>query len=115
MESCTIKITSAAQKHGNLNLSRCGKDFFPKDTVGSSSRKKGVGIPIIIKAEGLLQPIKTDIPSDNKSGKPRGFFRDRAWVKNFVKINKLNSGDKITVCHITPRKYSITTNYELSD
>ena len=75
MESCTIKITSAAQKHGNLNLSRCGKDFFPKDTVESSSRKKGVGIPIIIKAEGLLYPIKTDIPSDNKSGKPRGLFK----------------------------------------
>jgi hypothetical protein len=90
MESCTIKITSTAQKHGNLNLSRCGKDFFPKDTVGSSSRKKGVGVPIIIKAEGFLYSIKTDIPTDNKSGKPRGLFRDRAWVKKFVEINNLD-------------------------
>jgi hypothetical protein len=90
MESHIIHLTPAALKHGNLNLSRCGRDFFPKDTIGNSSRKKGVGIPIIIKAEGLLQPIKTDIPTDNKTGKPRGLFRDRAWVKKFIKINNLN-------------------------
>ncbi|OHB58014.1 MAG: hypothetical protein A2173_09455 [Planctomycetes bacterium RBG_13_44_8b] len=77
--------------------------------------KKGVGIPIIIKAEGILQPIKTDIPTDNKTGKPRPLFRDRAWVREFVKINKIQNGDKVIVHRIAPRKYSITTNYELSD
>ncbi len=115
MESCTIEITSAAEKHGNLNLSPCNKDFFPKDTIGQSSRKKGVGIPIIIKAEGILRPIKTDIPTDNKTGKPRPLFRDRAWVREFVKTNKLQNGDKIIVHHIAPRKYSVTINDGSSD
>jgi DNA adenine methylase len=107
MESCTIEITSSAQKHGNLNLSRCGKEFFPRDTIGCSSRKNGVGIPIEIKAEGLLQPIKTDIPTDNKTGKPRWLFRERAWVKEFVKINSLTAGDKIKILRMDKNLYKI--------
>jgi len=31
MESRTIQLTSAAHKHGNLNIHQCGVDFFPKD------------------------------------------------------------------------------------
>ena len=31
MESRVIELTPAASKHGNLNLSPCGKEFFPKD------------------------------------------------------------------------------------
>jgi hypothetical protein len=115
MESHIIHLTPAALKYGNLNLSRCGKDFFPIDTIGLSSRKKGVGVPIIIKVEGLLRPIKTDIPTDNKTGKTRWLFRDRAWVKKFIKINNLGNGDKVIVNRIATREYSITINNEVSD
>lgn len=89
MDSRVIKLTSAAHKHGNLNLSRCGRDFFPKDVYGGSSRAKGHGVPITIKVIGLNKAIKTDIPTDNKTGRPRWLFRRRGWVKKFVKVLKL--------------------------
>jgi len=65
MDSRVIQLTAAAFKYGNLNISSCGKDFFPKDVFGGSSKKKGLGVPITIKVQGLPQPIKTDIPTDS--------------------------------------------------
>jgi hypothetical protein len=115
MESRVIQLTAAAHKYGNLNIRSCGKNFFPLDVFGGSSRRKSVGVPIIIKAEGLLHPIKTDIPTDRKTGKPRWIFRDRAWVKEFAKIHNLNMGDTIVVNRINQREYMITTDKNSSD
>jgi hypothetical protein len=81
MESYIIHLTPAALKHGNLNLSRCGKNFFPSDVFGNSSRSKGIGTPITLKIEGLGKPIKTDIPTDKSTGRPRWIFRERKWLK----------------------------------
>ncbi len=107
MESCVIKLTKAANKHGNLNIRDCGKDFFPSDVFGGSSRKDGLGKPIILSVEGLSEPIKTDIPTDKKTEKPRWIFRERAWTKKFVRIHNLKDGDTIIVSRIAPRKYQI--------
>ena len=60
MESHLIQLTSAAQKHGNLNLSTCGFNFFPNDVLGGSTRENP-GMEITIKAEGIEQPIEADI------------------------------------------------------
>jgi len=106
-DSRKIILTKAAQKHGNLNLSSCGKEFFPVDAIGGTSRKKNLGIPIIIKAQGIKHPIQTDIPTDSKTGKPRWIFRERSWVKEFVKVNNLNMGDMVIVNRISPREYFI--------
>ena len=89
MESRTITITSAAKDYGNLNLSSCGKEFFPNDVYGGSSRKSHPGNPVILKATGIDHEIKTDIPTDRNSGRPRWLFRERKWVKEFVSLNKL--------------------------
>jgi hypothetical protein len=64
MESCVIKLTEAANKHGNLNIRACGKDFFPPDVFGGSSKKDGLGTPITLSVEGLTEPVETDIPID---------------------------------------------------
>jgi hypothetical protein len=85
MDSRVIQLTAAAHKYGNLNIRSCGKSFFPEDVFGSSSRHQGIGNPIIIKAKGFIDPIKTDIPPDIKTGKPLWFFRDRSWIKNLQK------------------------------
>ena len=76
MDSYTIELTPAAEKYGNLNIKPCGRDFFPSDAFGGSSQKTGIGIPITIHADGLSNPIETDIPKD-KTGKPRWIFRKR--------------------------------------
>lgn len=109
MESCTIQLTPAAHKHGNLYLSRCGKDFFPEDSFGESSAKKGHGTPVTLKVYGLESTISTDIAKDKK------IFRQRGWVKKFVKVNNLNMNDTIIINRIALRKYLITPEKTSSD
>ena len=110
MESRVIEITKAARKHGNLNIRPCGKEFFPPDVFGGSSRKAGLGTPITLRVEGLTEPIKTDIPTDKRTKNPRWIFRERAWAKEFVKLHNLKEGDTIVVSRIAPRKYLIMPN-----
>ncbi|MCK5020804.1 MAG: DNA adenine methylase [Candidatus Peribacteraceae bacterium] len=108
MDSRVITLTKAAHKYGNINIRACGKDFFPKDAFGGSSRDKGLGIPITIKAKGLNEPIKTDIPTDRITGKPRWIFRERRWVKHFVSTNHLTSGTIIKIVRLSKRIYQIS-------
>ena len=107
MESRVIQLTPAAHKHGNLNIRPCGLDFFPKDVFGSSCHIKGIGTPITLKVKGLTEPVKTDIPTDRITGKPRWLFRERSWVKNFVRTNNLIPGDTVTVRRISKRTYEL--------
>ena len=110
MESCVIELTEAAHKYGNLNIRPCGKEFFPKDVFGGSSKKAGLGTPITLRVEGLAEPIKTDIPTDKNTKRPRWIFRERAWAKEFVKVHNLNVGDTIVVTRIASRKYLVIPN-----
>jgi len=107
MESRIIEITSAARKYGNINLRSCGKDFFPADAFGASSVSKGIGKPITLQVEGLKGVIKTDIPTDNKTDKPRWIFRNRSWVKKFIAIHEISPGQKITINRVRERTYEI--------
>jgi len=107
MDSRVIKLTPAASKYGNLNLSSCGKDFFPPDVFGGSCRIKGIGTPITLKVKGLTEPVKTDIPTDIITGKPRWLFRERSWVKTFVRIHNLAKGDLVIIRKVGNRAYSI--------
>ena len=107
MDSRKIILTASASTEGNLNLTSCGKDFFPPDAIGGSSRKKGVGVPIVIKAQGLGRPIETDIPTDSKTGKPRWIFRERSWVKEFICSNNLAPGSVITIERLNDRTYKV--------
>jgi len=110
METRTIKLTESAFKYGNLNLRSCGEDFFPPDVFGGPDRKSGIGNVITLKVEGLPELIKTDIPTDRVSGKPRWIFRDRAWAKAFVRSNKLQPGDDVTISRLARRTYSLVVN-----
>lgn len=107
MDSRIIQLTAAARNHGNLNISLCGKDFFPPDVFGGSSRNKGLGNPVKLKVEGLTGPVRTDIPTDKVSGRPRWIFRERSWVKKFVRINGLIPGDSVAIRRITNRSYEV--------
>ncbi len=110
MESRVIQLTSAAHKHGNLNIRPCGKDFFPTDIFGGPSKKAGLGVQITLKVEGLPEPVKTDIPIDNKTGKPRWIFRKRKWVKEFVHCYKLRAGNTVIIERLAKRIYEIRPN-----
>ena len=115
MESRTIQLTPAAHKHGNLYITKCGPDFFPDDIYGPSSRKKGLGKPITLRVEGLPSPIKTDIPLDKATGKPRRIFRERTWVKEFVASHNLKPNDYVTIERLSKRTYRVKpTNGQLT-
>ena len=109
MESRIIKLTSAAEKYGNLNIGLCGEDFFPSDVFGESSRKAGLGVPITLEVDGLPKLIQTDIPK-YANGKPHWIFRNRKWVKHFVRYHKLNPSDLVVIERLDKRKYKITPN-----
>lgn len=105
MDSCVIQLTPTAKKYGNLNIRPCGKVFFPPDAFGGST-KENPGTEITIKADGLQNPIKTDIPTE-RTGRIRWLFRKRSWVKNFVRTNNLIPGDTVTVRRISKRTYEL--------
>ena len=106
MESRIITITSAAHNYGNLNISSCGKEFFPDGVFGGSCKQAGIGTRVSLKVEGLSEPIHTDIPTDKLSGRPRWIFRERSWVKQFVRHHKLRSKDKVMIERISKKKIS---------
>jgi len=110
METRIIELTEAAFKHGNLNLRPCGKEFFPEDVFGGSSRKAGLGKQITIQADGLAIPIATDIPTDKETGKPRWLFRDRKWLKDFMDCHGLKPGDSVTIRRTSTSTYQIVPN-----
>ena len=107
MESRIIELTPAAHKHGNLNISVCGKDFFPSDVYGRSSRDDGLGRQVILRPDGLPDPIVTDIPTDKKTGRPRWIFRERKWVKDFVRHHNLGPSDTVTICRVDELTYFV--------
>lgn len=105
MESCVIELTSAAHKHGNLNIRPCGLEFFPKGILGGPTKDKA-GRQITIKARGLPVMAKTDIPTE-RTGRIRWLFRDRSWVKVFVRKNALIPGDKVSIRRTSKRTYEL--------
>jgi site-specific DNA-methyltransferase (adenine-specific) len=110
MDSRVIQLTPAAHKYGNLNLRACGKDFFPPDVFGAPSKKARLGIPVTLQVDGLPNPIETDIPTDKKTGTPRWIFRERKWVRDFVRLHNLRMEDTVMIRRLDERTYQVSPN-----
>jgi DNA modification methylase len=107
LESRLIEITRSAFVHGRLNIRSCGKEFFPSDSFGKSKRSAGLGSSLQLYVEGLSAPISTDIPT-YVNGRPRWFFRERTWVKLFLRRHKLAVGEKLLIKRLSAREYEIS-------
>ena len=107
MDSRIIQLTQAAHKEGNLNIRACGEDFFPPDVFGGPARKDGLGRLVELRAEGLAAPVTTDIPTDRKTGRPRWIFRERKWLKEFVRLHNLPAGATVTISRLDPNTYAV--------
>jgi DNA modification methylase len=114
MEIRKVEITAAAEKYGNLNLRCCGTDFFPKSIFGGAT-SANLGEEITIRADGIKGVIRTDIPTERKSGQPRWIFRERGWVKDFVRLHKLKPGDMVTIRRLDSTSYEVTPNNHTGD
>jgi len=110
MDSRTIELTPAAHRYGNLNIRVCGRSFFPPDIFGAPRREAGLGRQILVRPDGLPDPIVTDIPTDKNTGRPRWILRERAWFKEFIRHHNLAPRDKITICRLDESTYFIAPN-----
>ena len=84
-------------------------DFFPPDCIGSPRKNaNGNAKPIEIVLDGLDEVIETDIPTDARTGKPRGFFRERTWVRRFFKHHHIKQGDALELERVGKRRYRLS-------
>ena len=107
MDSKVIQLTHAAHKDGNLNIRPCGTDFFPPGVFGGPAKKDGLGRLVKLRVDGLAAPIATDIPTDRKTGRPRWIFRERKWLKEFVRLHNLPAGARVTISRLDSDTYAI--------
>jgi hypothetical protein len=89
-----ISITGGNLRNNHLYISG-HHDFFPDECYGPSTAKKGTGREVKLVVEGLANPVETDIARDGGKGRPRNFFRKRAWVGRFFEKHDLQEGDVI--------------------
>jgi hypothetical protein len=76
-----LRVTPGNIRNSHLYV-RGHYDFFPADCVGPSRKStNGICHDIELVLDGLSEVIKTDIGANAKTGKPRGFFRGRQWVR----------------------------------
>lgn len=82
-------------------------DFFPKDAVGPSAKKKGQGKDLVLELEGLKLDVRTDIPTDAKTGRACNRFRDRTWVRQFFRKHNLKPGDTVRIIRLASHRFRI--------
>jgi hypothetical protein len=102
-----LVVTPGNLRQGHLYV-RGHYDFFPPDCIGpprKSTRTNDRQIEIVL--AGLNQVIKTDLPTDPKTGKPRGFFRDRKSVGRFYQYHQVKPGDQIALERLGERRYRL--------
>lgn len=73
---------------------------LPRDIVGGSTGKTPAPKSIVLEYDG--RTCETDIPTDKKTGKPRPFFRARAFVRNFFAHVRARSGDTVVFDLVSP-------------
>jgi len=83
-------------------------DFFPADCYGAPTSKGTQGETLRLDVDGLSESVYTDIPTDAKSGKPRRFFRKRAWVREFFAKHGIKPGDTISIERVSSHRFRVS-------
>ncbi len=84
-----LHITAGNLRNAHLYVSD-HLDFFPDDIVGPSKLDGSLnGRAVRIHLEGLNETIEAGIGSDPRTGKPRGIFRKRSWVRRFFEFHRI--------------------------
>ena len=82
-------------------------DFFPPDCIGGARRSADCRT-IEIHLDGLDRTVRTDIGRDAKTGKPRGFFRARGWVRQFFEHHGVKPGTFLALERLSERSYRLS-------
>lgn len=89
MKYAVIKLTQGNINNNHLYLASI-IDFFPKSSIGGSNEDAEANTKLEIHC-GIGEAVFTDIAGD------KNIFRKRTWVREFLEIHKLSSGDKIII------------------
>lgn len=109
-----ITITPGNLRNNHVYIAS-GDNFFPKDSIGSSSVRTGTGTPgrpVTVELVGLDRRIVTDIPSDARTGKPRRQFRNRSWAHDFFRRHQIVVGDVLRLERVGTRNYRLTVAHK---
>lgn len=101
-----LKVTAGNLRHSHLYVNG-HYDFFPPDCIGGAKRSAG-SRTIDIRLDGLDQTVRTDIGRDAKTGKPRGFFRVRGWVRRFFEHHAVKPGTLLALERLSERIYRLS-------
>ncbi len=101
-----LRVTAGNVRWSHLYVSR-HRDFFPSDCVGGPKRTAKANT-IEIELEGLGRTVKTDIGSDAKTRKPRGFLRGREWVRQFFEYHAVKPGALLALERLSERAYRLS-------
>jgi hypothetical protein len=75
---------------------------------GCPRRKASNGHGFDLILDGLNKTVRTDIGSEAKTGKPRGFLRCRADIGKFYKHHAVKPGGYVELQRLAQRKYRLS-------
>lgn len=104
-----LRVTAGNLRNSHLYVTG-HLDFFPAGCVGGARKnggRSGNGAGIQVFLEGLNRVVETDIGCDARTGKPRGFFRGRTWVREFFEHHKIKTGDVLALERVGARAYRL--------
>ena len=101
-----LQVTGGNLRNGHLYVNG-HYDFFPADCIGGVEPSAGRG-SIDIHFDGFDQIVRTDIGGNTKSGKPRGFFRARGWVRRFFEHHEVKPGTFLALERLSERTYRLS-------
>ena len=106
-EKRLFRVTAGNLRNNHLYVNG-HHDFFPRDCVGGARRSAKAASGIEIALDGLNETVSTDIGSDPKTGKPKGYFRGRAWVRKFYEHHEIQAGTVLSLEKLSARKYRLS-------
>ncbi len=105
-EKRRIRVNAANLRNSHLYVTGL-RDFFPREAVGGARRKSANGHGFELILDGLGETVVTDIGSDAKSGKARGFLRCRGAIGKFFKHHDVKPGGYVELQRLAERKYQL--------
>lgn len=104
-----LRVTAGNLRNNHLYVTG-HLDFFPPGCVGGARKdagRNGNGAGIQVFLAGLNRVVETDIGCDARTGKPRGFFRGRTWVREFFEHHRIKTGDVLALERTAARQYRL--------
>lgn len=99
-------LTPGNLRNGHIYVSEI-QSLLPGDVFGGS-RKDQPADKLLTVAFDPGQTVQTDIPTDARTGRPRGFLRERAAVRDFFERTGAEAGDHVRICRTAPYTFHIS-------